>query len=103
MQQPSYEVVWPLGKSAYSVASSSLPLADLSGKTIAELSNYLFRVEEVFPLLRKSLGRRYPGIKFVDADVFGNVHGPGSAERVQSLPALLRDNHIDGVIAGLGA
>ena len=103
MLQPGYEVVWPSGRSVYSIASLSPRLSDINGKTIAELSNYLFRVEKVFPLIRESLSRRYPGIKFVDAGVFGNVHGPGSAERIQKLPALLRDNQIDGVIAGLGA
>jgi hypothetical protein len=50
-------------------------ISDLSGKTIGELSDYGFRAEEIFPLIRASLSKRYPGIKFVEYTTFGNTHG----------------------------
>lgn len=49
---------------------------DLSGKTVAELWDFMFQGEIVFPTLREELARRYPGIRFVDYETFGDTHGP---------------------------
>lgn len=103
MAEPVYEVVWPLGKAAY----ETLPLAhrdpDLSGKTLCELWDWLFRGEEIFPIIRESLSKRYPGIKFVDYNVFGNTHSVKEKAIIAALPDLLRKHGCDAVISAVGA
>lgn len=100
---PAYETVWPLGRLAYEVAPVADRTPDLSGKTICELSDWLFRGEEIFPLIRDSLQKRYPGISFIDYTSFGNTHGPKEAEVITALPELLRQGGCDAVISGVGA
>ena len=48
-----YEVFWPGGPSAVNTISSA-PRADLTGKRIGILWDYVFRGEEIFPILEKS-------------------------------------------------
>ena len=98
-----YEVVWPLGKSAYETRAPNARVADLSGKTVGELWDYLFRGEEIFPLVREKLTELFPGIKFVNYDVFGNVHGPQQRELVADVPKLLELHGCDAVISAIGA
>ena len=83
--EPVYNVVWPLGPSAYKTRAPEPRIADLNGKTIGELWDYLFRGEDIFPLVRAQLKARFPGIKFVTYDVFGNVHGPQQRARPHGL------------------
>jgi hypothetical protein len=98
-----YEVVWPLGRSAYDTRTPNARVGDLSGKKIGELWDYLFRGEEIFPILRERLKARFPGIQFVPYDVFGNVHGPKQREIVALAPELLRTHKVDAVISAIGA
>lgn len=103
MAEPVYKVVWPLGKSMY----EPLPLAkradDLSGKTICELWDWLFKGDEVFGGIREALSKRYPGIKFVDYSVFGNTHSRKEKELMDALPAMLREHGCDAVISAVGS
>jgi hypothetical protein len=101
--EPAYEVVWPLGPSVYETRAPNTRIADLSGKTIGELWDFLFRGEDIFPLLRAELKARYPGIRFVTYDVFGNVHGPQQRELVADVPRLLKQHGCDAVISAIGA
>ena len=101
--EPVYEVVWPLGPSAYKTRAPQARIADLSGKTVGELWDYLFRGEDIFPLVRAELKARFPGIKFVTYDVFGNVHGPQQRELVADVPRLLKQHGCDAVISAIGA
>ena len=101
-KETGYQVVWPLGKLAYRNVALKPRIADLNGKTICELSDYSFRGEEIFPIVRESLRRQYPGIKFIEYTTFGNTHGSAEAEVIQNLPAMLKANGCDGVISGVG-
>jgi hypothetical protein len=101
--EPGYEVVWPLGKPAYDSRAPNARVGDLSGKVVGELWDYLFRGEEIFPVLRERLKARFPGIRFVTYDVFGNVHGPQQRELVARVPALLEEYKVDAVITAIGA
>src|SRR6266850_7127986 len=92
--EPAYEVLWPLGKPAYESRPANARLADLNGKVIGELWDYLFRGEEIFPILRERLKARFPGIRFVTYDVFGNVHGPKQRELVARVPGLLKQHGV---------
>ncbi len=103
MSDPVYEVVWPLGKSVYETIPLAKRSADLSGKTVCELWEWLFRGDEMFSILRESLSKRSPGIKFVDYNVFGNTHGSKEADVIAAIPELLRKNGCDAVISAVGA
>lgn len=103
LSEPGYEVVWPLGKSAYDTRAPNRRIADLSGKVIGELWDYLFRGEEIFPIIREKLAARFPGIRFVTYDVFGNVHGPQQRDLLARAPQLLKHHGVDAVIAAIGA
>jgi hypothetical protein len=102
LQGIGYEVVWPLGKIISEKVTLAPRTAELSGKTICELSDYGFRAEEIFPLIRASLSRRYPGIKFIEYGTFGNTHGPQEAEIIATLADRLRQYGCDAVISGVG-
>ena len=102
MNGPGYQVVWPLGKLAYQNIALKPRIADLNGKTICELSDYSFRGEEIFPIIRESLRKIYPGIKFVEYTQFGNTHGSTEAEVIRTLPTMLKERGCDGVISGVG-
>jgi hypothetical protein len=102
MQEIGYGVVWPLGKRASEKVTLVPRITDLKNKTICELSDYGFKAEEIFPLLRASLAEQYPGIKFIDYTNFGNTHGPQEAKMVAGLPEKLRQYGCDAVISGVG-
>ena len=102
MGEPTYNVVWPIGKRADRTVSPARPVSDLTDKTICELYGDRFRGEEMFPVIRESLLSRYPGIKFVNYSTFGSMHGAKDAEVIAALPDLLRKHGCDAVISGVG-
>ncbi len=101
--EPQYEVVWPLGLPAYEARQPNARVGDLNHAVIGELWDYLFRGEDIFPILREQLTARYPGIRFVTYDVFGNVHGPRQRELLAQVPDLLREHRVSAVISAIGA
>lgn len=101
--EPQYEVVWPLGRPAYEDRPPSDRVGDLNHAVVGELWDYLFRGEDIFPILREQLNARYPGMRFVTYDVFSNVHGPRQRELVARVPELLREHGVGAVISAIGA
>ena len=102
MREIGYQVVWPLGKLAYQNVALKPRIADLNGKTICELSDFIFRSEEIFPIVREELRKIYPRVKFIEYSQFGNTHGSTEAEVIRTLPAMLKEHGCDGVISGVG-
>ena len=102
MQEIGYEVVWPLGKTVSEIVTPAPRIEDLKNITVSELSDYGFKAEEIFPLIRASLSERYPGIKFVEYTNFGNTHGPRESEIVAGLAEKLHQYGCDAVISGVG-
>jgi len=100
-EKGTYEVVWPRGKKAGEGIASAERLKTLEGKTICELSNTIFRSNEIFPIIERELSKRYAGIHFVSYDVFGTGHGK-EPEVVAKLPDMLRESKSDAVISGVG-
>ncbi len=98
----NYEVVWPRGKQRKERANPASRLPDLSDKTVAVVWNYVFRGEEIFPLLEAEMVRRFPGIEFVKPDQFGNTHGSEERQVLADLPAKLKEFGVDAVISGNG-
>ena len=55
-------------------------LSSLEGARIAFLWDYLFRGDELFPVLGRA-SRTVPGVDIVGYDVFGNLHGSDQKAR----------------------
>lgn len=102
-EEATYEVVWPLGPNAHATAETVQRVADLSGKTVAAIWDYLFRGDEMFDIVSRKLAETYPGMKFVRHDVFGNTHGSRQKELLAAVPEKLKEHRVDAVIASVGA
>ena len=98
----TYPVVWPRGPKAGEISPLAERPAGLDGKKIAFLWDYLFRGDEIFPMLASELTARYPGVEFVGHETFGSTHGDEEHEIVASLPERLREMEVDAVISGMG-
>lgn len=98
----AYETVWPRGRQRQKLESPAPRLPDLSGKTIGLVWNFVFRGEEIFPLLQQRIAERYPGVTFVGPDEFGNTHGSDERQVLADLPARLKEFGVDAVISGNG-
>jgi hypothetical protein len=97
-----YEVVYPLGRLTQTAKSVTSRLNTLDGMTICELSNHKFGSELTFEVLEKVLSKRYPNIKFVSHEKFGDTYGPQESEVIQALPEKLQEYGCDAVISGNG-
>ena len=100
--QGKYQVVWPRGKNVIDRAAPARRLENLNGKTVAELWDYVFRGEEIFPLIESELSARFENVKFLGPDRFGNTHGSDEREVLEALPNKLRALGVDAVISGMG-
>ena len=100
--QGKYQVVWPRGKTVIDRAAPARRLENLNGKTVAELWDYVFRGEEIFPLIEAELSARFTDIKFISPDRFGSTHSTEEREVLAALPDRLRELGVDAVISGMG-
>ena len=97
----AYEVVWPRGAKTVPVAALAPRLPTLSGAVVGELWDDLFRGDEIFPVLREELGRRFPGIRFVEYPLFGSTHGAEEHHSVSQLPGRIAEHGVQAVISGM--
>lgn len=100
--EPTFEVVWPSSPSGIQRQRQAERLDTLDGARIAFCWDYVFRGDELFPVLAKELTERFCDVEIVDYDVFGNLHGNDEKERVGRLPDKLRDQGVDAVVSGMG-
>lgn len=96
-----YEVVWPRGKKTVKVTHLAKRLDTLEGKTIGQLWDNVFRGDEIFPILEEELAKRYPGIKFINYELFGSIHGDEERKVLADLPGKLKRFGVDAVISGM--
>jgi hypothetical protein len=96
-----YRVVWPRGVQTAVMTELAPRLDSLAGKTIGQLWDDLFRGDEIFPILERELGQRFPGVRFVRYDVFGSTHGGEEQRVIAALPERLRALQVDAVISGM--
>jgi hypothetical protein len=99
---PVYEVAWPRGPSAVKIIPLGKRLDTLKGKTICELWDYVFRGAEIFPLIEEELTKRYPGIRFVNYEEFGNPYTVHEKKVYAELPANAKKYGCDAFIVGVG-
>ena len=94
-------VLWPRGRKTAETRPVAKRLDTLDGATIGELWDDLFRGDEIFPILREEIGRRYRNVTFVEYHVFGSTHGASEHRVIAELPARLRELGVDAVISGM--
>jgi len=54
MSEETYSALWPRGEKTVEIAPLAPRLDTLEGKTVAFMWDYLFRGDEIFPILRPS-------------------------------------------------
>ena len=96
-----YEVVWPRSRQAIDPQALAERPATLDGKTVAFLWDYLFRGDEIFPVIAEELQARYENLAIIDYREFGSTHGQHEAEVVASLSKKLSDLGVDAVVSGM--
>lgn len=97
-----YEVVWPSSPQGVQQQRLAPRLDTLDGNRVAFLWDYVFRGDELFPVLKEALEDRHVGIEILDYQEFGNLHGSDEKEKVARLPDDLRDRSVDAVVSGMG-
>ena len=97
------ETVWPGSRRVREQVSPTTGLSDLNGKVVAEVWDRVFRGDQMFPHIRNVISQKYPGVKFVHYDEFGDIFGWNEREVVEKLPDLFRMHEVDAVIVGVGA
>jgi len=100
--EPRYDVVWPRSPRGVQQHRRAPRLDDLSGRRVAFLWDYVFRGDELFPVLDRELRQRFDGIEIVGYEEFGNLHGADEKERLGRLPDDLRSRGVDAVVSGMG-
>ncbi len=98
----TYDVVWPRSPRGVQERRRADRLNTLGGKRVAFLWDYLFRGDELFPVLADELTRRFWDIEIVGYEEFGNLHGADEKERIGQLPQDLRNRGVDAVVSGMG-
>src|SRR4051812_17493047 len=102
MNDPQYDVVWPLGRSASEMVTTQSRVGDFTKAKIALLFHVGFRDKEVRAGVEAALASQYPGVEFIDRTVLGDIHGRNEAEVIAALPAKLREYGVDAAICGMG-
>ncbi|MFC2052277.1 hypothetical protein ACFLT4_06070 [Chloroflexota bacterium] len=74
-------------------------LADLSGKTICELSNSSWEDRRTFPAIREQLQKRFPDVNIIPYTEFPGIYGVEAGV----LSKELREKGCDGAIVGNAA
>ena len=97
----------PLGGETLAQQSLARRLDHLDGKTIGESWNGDFKGDLTFPIIRKLLQERYPGITIVPYDEFPYLHGADDPAHQKALArqiaARAKELGCDAVISGNGA
>ena len=97
----------PLGVETLKQQPLAPRLESLEGKTVAESWNGDFKGDLTFPIIRKLLQERYPGLTIVPYDKLPYRYGSDDPSRQKELAkeiaALARDLGCDAMISGNGA
>ncbi len=102
MSIDSNAVYWPRGAKTNKAKPLAKRLPSLEGKTVAFLWDYLFRGDEIFPVVQRELSARFAGMRFIGHAEFGSTHGEDERKILASLPDRLRMLDVDAVVSGMG-
>jgi hypothetical protein len=100
--EPVFDVVWPKSALGVQRRRAAARVASLEGARIGFVWDYMFRGDELFPVLERELRARFTGLEVVGYDTFGNIHGPQEHALVEALPGTLDEHSIDAVVVGNG-
>ena len=101
-QREQFEALWPGGPSAVSEIAPAPRPESLSGKRIGFLWDYVFRGDEIFPILEERIRTAFDDAEFVGHETFGSTFGGNEHEVLEALPERLKALGIDAVISGNG-
>lgn len=101
VNEPSFDVVHPVSRRPVVARTSNADLPGLAGKKIALVWDYVFRGDDVFRLVKERFQAERSGVKFVDHEVFGDIHGHD--ELLDQLAGRLQETGADGTIVATGA
>lgn len=100
-------VISPLGINLVESKAIAPRINDLSGKTVGEIWNGVFRGDETFPIVRELLRKKFPGIKIVPYTEFpffpGDDRPTAQHELAKTIARLAQEKGCDAVITGNGA
>jgi hypothetical protein len=103
----TFDVCSPVGGEKIKQHGAAKRLKSLDGATIGELWNGVFKGEVTFPLIRRELAKRFPGIKVIPFTEFPHLHGGDNPKQqievARQVAALAREKGCDAVITGNGA
>lgn len=97
----NYKVVWPRSRRAIDPQALAERPTTLDGATVAFLWDYLFRGDEIFPVIAEELRVRFDDVRIIDYSEFGSTHGEREGEIVAGLGARLRELGVDAVVSGM--
>jgi hypothetical protein len=107
MSAEKLSVVSPVGTEAVARARGAPRLADLNGKRVCELWNGVFKGDVTFPVIRRLLKERYPGIHVIPYTEFPHAHGADhpsqQREHARRVAGLVKEKGGDALISGNGA
>ncbi len=103
LNEPHYDVLWPSSPKAVKATAAARRLPDLNDRVVCELWDLLFRGDTIYPMVREYIRARFPRVKFVGHEEFGNFHGARERDVVKALPEKLKKCKADAVIVGIGA
>jgi hypothetical protein len=97
-----YAVVWPRSPKTADVVELAKRRASLDGCKVAFLWDYLFRGDEIFPIIERELSARHPNMTFVSYQEFGTTHGEGEHDVIATMADKLTELGVDAVVSGMG-
>ena len=97
----TYQTVWPRSRQAVDRQALADRPSSLDGKKVGFLWDYMFRGDEIFPIIADELQSAFPTVEIVGYDVFGTTHGEGEAALVAALGDTLHGHGIDVVVSGM--
>lgn len=101
--EPTYAVVEPVGPQRLAPLTAATGVDDLAGTRIGFVWDSLFDGDLIYDAIAAELGERYEGMGFVGHEVFGDIHGHAEKQVLDELPARMRDERVDAIVAGIGA
>lgn len=102
ISETTHDVVWPSAPRGVQARRRAPRLPSLDGRRVAFLWDYVFRGDELFPVLARELQQRFEAVDVVDYTEFGNLHGSDEKEKVAALPGQLTARGVDAVVSGMG-
>ena len=96
----TYAVVSPLGRRAPQATTRAARPRTLDGATIGELSNHKFDSEFTFDVIERAIRKRFPSVRFISHERFGDTYGPRESDVIRDLPEKLKLYDCDLVISG---